>query len=123
MITLLTGFPDNVLAVACEGRVTRSDYRDVLIPAAEAALRRHDRVRLYYELTSQFVAFDAAAAWEDFRIGVAHWSRWERVAVASDIEWVRLAVRAFGFLMPGEARVFPVSDATEARRWIAADIR
>lgn len=56
MISLLTGFPDNVLAVACEGQVTRQDYASVLVPAVEAALRQHDRLRIYYE---QFAGIDA----------------------------------------------------------------
>jgi hypothetical protein len=38
MITILSGFPDNVIAIACQGRVTRKDYDDVLAPAVTATL-------------------------------------------------------------------------------------
>ncbi len=121
MIRLLTGFPENVLAVACEGHVTRKDYEDVLIPAMTAALQRHPKLRVYYEVTPQFSGIDAGAVWEDFRIGMEHLSRWERMAVITDVEWIRLAINAFRFLLPGELRVFPVGEIDEARRWITAN--
>ena len=59
MIRILSGFPPNVVAIACEGRVTRKDYDDVLVPAVTAALQRHDKVRLYYEITPQFSGMQA----------------------------------------------------------------
>ena len=121
MIRLLSGFPDNVLAAACEGQVTRLDYETVLIPAAEAALQRHQKVRIYYELTPQFSGIDAGAVWEDFAIGVGHLSRWERMACVTDVEWIRFAANAFRFLMPGRLRIFPYSERDAARRWILAD--
>lgn len=122
MIRLLPGFPDNVLALACEGQVTRQDYEIVLIPAAEAALQRHEQVRVYYEVaTAQFAGIDAGAVWEDFRVGLGHMSRWERMAVVTDVGWIRLAVNAFRFLMPGRLRVFALGERDDARRWIVAD--
>jgi hypothetical protein len=122
MISVLPGFPENVLAFACAGQVTRADYRDILIPAVKAALERHRRVRVYYEVPAEFTGIDAAAVWEDFLVGMEHLSRWERMAVVSDVGWIRQAVNAFRFLMPGRLRVFPVSETAEARQWIAADI-
>ena len=121
MIRLLSGFPDNVLAVACEGQVTRKDYEDVLIPAAALALELHPKVRVYYEITPEFAGIDAGAMWEDFRIGMGHLSRWERIAVVTDVGWIGQAVNAFRFLMPGTVRVFPISEVDEARRWITVD--
>jgi hypothetical protein len=120
MIEILEGFPDSVIAFAAKGRVTRNDYDDVLIPKLKEALARRKRVRCYYELGSSFAGIEAAAAWEDFKLGIEHLSRWERVAVVTDIDWIRLAVNVFRFLVPGEIRVFATSQAAEARTWIAA---
>ena len=121
MIRLLEGFPDNIIAIAWEGHVTRRDYEDVLIPAVEAALRRSQKLRIYYEVTQQFTGIDAGAVWDDFQLGMQHLSHWERMAAVTDVEWIRLAMNAFRFLLPGRLRVFPTSEAIEARRWIAAD--
>jgi hypothetical protein len=93
----------------------------VLLPAATRALQHYSKVRVYYEVTPEFADIDAGAIWEDFRVGIGHLSRWERIAVVTDVGWIRQAVNAFRFLMPGVLRVFPVGEAADARRWIAAN--
>jgi hypothetical protein len=120
MIRILSGFPENVVAVACEGRVTRKDYDDVLVPAVTAGLQRHEKLRLYYEITPQFSGMEAGAVWEDFRVGMGHLLRWERITVVTDIEWIRHTVNVFRFLLPGKVRVFTGSETSAARKWIVA---
>lgn len=118
MIERLAGFPDHVLAFACHGHVTRDDYRAVLIPAVERALGTHDRLRLYYEVSNDFGDIDPGAVWEDVKVGLENLRRWERGAVVTDVPWIGHAVTLFGFLMPGELRVFPTARRDEARAWI-----
>jgi hypothetical protein len=120
MLEILSDFPDNVVAAAARGIVTRGDYKDILVPRVELTLKQHPTIRCYYELGSQFSGMEAGAMWEDFKIGVEHLSRWERVAVVTDIEWIRHAVNVFRFLIPGEVRVFATSNALAAREWITA---
>jgi SpoIIAA-like len=120
MIELLKGFPDDVVAVSCKGRVTKSDYDTVLVPTVEKALKAHEKVRLYYEAGPGFGGIDPAAAWEDFKVGMEHFTRWQRVAVVTDVDWIRHTMRLFSFIMPGDMRVFPVAEATQARVWIGS---
>ena len=121
MIEILADFPDNVLAASAHGFVTKRDYQDILVPRVELTLKRHPKIRCYYELGREFSSMEAGAMWEDFKIGVEHLSRWERVAVVTDIDWIRHAVYVFRFLMPGKVRVFAVSEAAAAREWITAE--
>lgn len=120
MITLLSGFHDNVVAAACSGHVTRADYEHVLVPAVEAALKAHERVRIYYEVAADFAGIAPGAVWEDFAVGMEHLARWERMAVVTDVGWIGAAVHAFGFLMPGKVRIFPLAERAAARAWIEA---
>lgn len=122
MIKILEGlFPDTIVAVACEGHVTRADYEKVLIPRVNEALARHGKVRLYYEIGPAFSGIEAGAVWEDTKLGLEHLSRWEKMALVTDVQWIHLAVGAFRFLMPGRLRVFETSQAEEARAWIRVD--
>ena len=121
MIKTLDGFPDSVIALAAEGRVTTQDYEEVLIPRVNRALAGHGKVRLYYELGGSLDGIDAGAAWEDFRIGLEHFRRWERMAVVTDVHWIRMTLNAFRFVVPGKLRVFDTSHVAEARSWIRAD--
>lgn len=120
MIEALPDFPDNVLAFACKGHVTRHDYDTVLVPKVETALERHEKLRVYYRIGDDFTGIDPGAAWTDFKTGVEHLSRWERVAVVTDVEWIGHTMQVFAFLMPGEVRIFPLAQASEARAWIVA---
>ncbi|WP_018599830.1 STAS/SEC14 domain-containing protein [Mycobacterium sp. 155] len=121
MIEALTGFPDNVAAFVWHGHITQADYEAVLIPDVEQRLTRHDKVRIFYEIAPDFAGVDPDAAWEDTKIGLAHWFRWERLAVVTDVEWIKHTMKIFGFLMPGELRAFPLAQTTLARNWITSD--
>lgn len=119
MIEQLKGFPENVIALAGRGQVTKADYQAIL-PAVEKALATHDQLRVYYELGADFLGIDADAFLEDFKISMQHLARWERVAVVTDVEWITHAFALFGFLMPGRAKVFSTKDADQARSWITS---
>jgi len=120
MIELLRDFPDNVVAVVCKGRVTKADYDTVLVPTVEEALKSHDKLRLYYETAGDFAGIDAGAVWQDFKTGMEHLTRWQRIAVVTDVDWIRHTMQFFGFIMPGEMRAFPRAEAAQARQWIVA---
>jgi SpoIIAA-like len=119
MIEQLTGFADNIVAFRCLGRVTKADYISILVPAVSEALREQRKVRLHYETGPDF-RLGPDAAWEDFKVGMGNVTRWERVAVVTDVGWIKHAVQFLGFLMPGVTRVFSGAEAAQARAWICA---
>ena len=116
MLELIEGLPGNVVGIVVSGRLTMQDCQDVLVPAMQKSLKRHDKIRLYYELNSRF----PGAAWDELDLGLEDLSRCERVAIVTDIGWVRLTVKALRFLIPSEIRVFPTDQADEGRAWIRA---
>ncbi len=120
MIEALEGFPANVPAFVCHGRVTKQDYDTTVLPAIAQALEETEKVRLYYETAPDFAGVDTGAALEDAVVGVSHLLRWEKIAVVTDVEWIRHTMKLFGFLMPAQVRCFPGSEADDARRWIVA---
>ena len=116
MIEMIDGLPDNVVGIIAKGRVTNNDCDKILKPAMESTLKRHDKVRLYYEIGCRF----PGAAWENLRVGVEHIPQWERVAIVTDVGWVRHTVNALRFLMASEVRVFTSFQAPEGRAWITS---
>lgn len=119
MIEVIQSLPANVLGVRAKGHVTAEDYEKILIPAVEAALCQRDKIRLYYELGNEFEGMDAGAMFEDFKVGIGKLPHWEKLAVVTDVKWIKQAVSAFAFLIHGMVKVFPVSEAEAARNWIA----
>jgi hypothetical protein len=119
MIEPLEGAPTGVLAFKAVGTVETADYETVLKPAIEAAIAEHGKVRLVYELGPEFDGYSAGAAWEDTKLWLPHLTRWERCAVVTDHRLIGDTLRAFGLVMPGEIKLFPVSGLDEALTWAA----
>jgi len=119
MIEKIPDLPDNVLGFTAKGTVTGMDYESIIIPAAEELFSRREKVRFLYHLGEDFTGFEAAAMWDDTKLGMKHLQGWERMAIVSDIEWVRAAVKVFGLVIPGHVRVFHNNELDEAKRWIS----
>lgn len=119
MLERIHGLPDNVLGFEAKGEVTGAEYESVLIPAVEEMVARQKNVRFLYHLGDEFTGFDAKALWDDAKVGFQHLTSWERIAVVTDVGWIRTAVKAFGFVMPGHVRVFSNIELPESRRWLS----
>jgi hypothetical protein len=111
---------DSVLGFRASGELTSDAYRNVLVPAVEAALQSRDKLRLLYLLGDDVTGFSAGAAWQDAKVGMEHVSRWEKIAVVTDKEWIQHSVNIFGYLIPGEIKAYPAAEEGDARAWVAS---
>jgi len=119
MVERIPDLPDNVLGFAAKGTVTANDYEKTMTPAVEALFERHAKARFLYQLGDDFFGFDAAAMWDDAKLGLRHLTGWEKVAVVSDVDWLRAAIKIFALAMPGQVRAFHNRDLEEAKRWVS----
>ena len=119
MLERIQGLPESVIGFEAKGDVTGDDYESVLIPAVEEMLTRRKSIRFLYHLGDAFTGFDAKAIWDDAKVGLKYFTAWERFAVVSDIEWIRNAINAFRFVMPGHIRIFRNCEMSEARHWLS----
>jgi hypothetical protein len=116
MIEIIKGLPDNVVGIVVSGRMTQKDCAAVLVPAIERSRTWHYRLRLYYEIRSRY----PGALWDDIDLGLEYAPLWERVAVVTDVAAVRQTITALRVLLPGEIRVFALSQVPEGLAWIIA---
>jgi hypothetical protein len=119
-VTVMEDLPDDVLGLSVAGVVTARDYAETIVPLIEAKLARHEKIGLLYRIGPEFEAYTPGAVWSDAMVGVKHLTGFSRVAVVSDIGWIRHAVRAFAPLMPAEVQVFGDDALAEARAWVSA---
>lgn len=120
-VTMIPDLPGNVVGFIAEGEISAADYTDAIEPAVDAALAGNEKIRLLYVLGPAFDGFAAGAAWEDGKLGMGHLTRWEKIAFVSDKEWMRHAVNAVGYLLPGKVKVFSNDEEADATRWITED--
>jgi hypothetical protein len=117
MIKVIDDMPPGTLGLEAVGKVTDDDYRDVLVPAVTAAAEQGD-VRLLYVLGKDFDSYTAGAMWADTKLVTQHRKAWKRVAIVSDADWLENSVKAFGWMMPGEVKVFETDEIRDAKVWL-----
>jgi SpoIIAA-like len=118
MIEPIEGAPAGVIAFKAAGNVESSDYENTLKPAIDKAAEQ-GKIRLVYQLGPEFEGYSPGAAWQDMKLGTGHLNKWERCAVVTDHDLLRHAIAAFGFLMPGEVKVFSADGLGDALSWAA----
>jgi hypothetical protein len=119
VIHLLTDLPEGVVGIEAVGHVEAEDYTNVVEPAVRSALERSDKVRLLYVLGEGFEGYSAAASWKDAKLGIGHWSAWEKIAIVTDRDWIRDALKALGWMLPGEVEIFPTAAQGDAIAWLS----
>ena len=119
MVEQIPDLPDNVLGFTAEGTVTADDYESIIVPAVEELIARTGKARFLYVLGDDFSGFEAAAMWDDTKLGLKHVAEWERMALVSDVGWIRAAVKVFALAIPGHVRVYHNSELADATRWVS----
>jgi hypothetical protein len=122
MIERLDDMPPGTVGFRAAGEIEADDYEDVLVPELRRALERGDGLRTLYVI-DDLEEIEPGALWADsklgFDLGVRHHDAWVRSAIVTDIEWMARATRLFAWMIPGEARVFPLAALEEAKAWVA----
>jgi hypothetical protein len=117
MIKIIHNMPAGTIGLEAVGKVTDEDYRHVLIPAVTEALQRND-VRLLYVLGEGFESYSPGGVWADTKLWAGHLKGWKKIAIVTDADWLEHSVKAFGWLIPGEVKVFDTDDVDDAKEWL-----
>jgi len=123
MIERIAEMPAGTVGFRVAGEVEREDYRDVLVPELRRALEGGGLRTL--NLIEDLDEIEPGALWADaklgFDLGGRHHGAWVRSAIVTDLDWMARATRLFAWMIPGEARVFPLAELEQAKAWIAGD--
>jgi hypothetical protein len=119
MLRRIDDMPSGTIGFEAGGEVEDDDWEDVAEPVLREALAKGDKLRVLYLLGPgvQEVEGDAVGAGAKFQ--ARHATSFERVAVVSDEDWLRPALTALSFLLPGKAKGFQVAELADAKAWLA----
>jgi hypothetical protein len=124
MVERLAGMPPGTIGFRVAGEIEREDYDKVLTPELRRALERGGGLRTLYVI-EDLDEIEPGALWADaklgFNLGIRHHEAWVRSAIVTDIEWMARATKLFAWMIPGEARVFPLSELDDAKAWVAGN--
>ena len=117
MIKELSDLPEGVIGFEISGTVHAADYRDVVLPVLQRAYGS-DEFR-FVIVIPEFHGITGGAVWQDLKVGIEHLHAWKRIALVTDIDWMRHMTQLFGWMTPGEVEVFPLAQREEAIAWAA----
>ena len=119
MLEPLDDLPDHVIGFSNHGEIRAEDYTDILLPAIQAVLDRGEELRVLL-VFAQWDGMSGGALWEDLKLGVEHLTRWKKIALVTDVDWMVDVTRFFGWMTPGELKHFPTTEREEALAWVGA---
>ena len=121
MAEVIPDMPAGTLGFRVSGRLSREDYRDVLVPPLREAVEAGERLRVLYAIGPE-LHMEPEALLEDFKVevdmGVKHHDAWKRIAVVTDLDWLWRAFGLFSWMVPGEMRMFRESELEQAKSWL-----
>lgn len=120
MLRPIADLPDGVLGFEATGEIQASDYRDVLMPAVREVWERGDEVRIVL-VFERWDGMSSGAAWEDLKVGMKHLTKWKRIALVTDLDWMITVASLFGWMTPGDFKRFPVAEREQAIVWAAGN--
>jgi hypothetical protein len=113
--------PEGTIGFRATGRVTRDEYRDVLLPAMRDAAEAGE-VRMLFAIGPGFEEFAPGALVEDTKagvtLGIGHPRAWKRTAIVTDVDWIKRAIHMFTWMTPGEIMVRDLDGLEEAQAWV-----
>lgn len=119
MIDRIENLPSGTLGFAFHGQIQGDDVDQVLVPAIDEAIGQFDHIKLMLCFGDDFEGYTLEAAWDDTSLGLRQWSGFERMAVLTDLAWLRQGVRGLAVLLPCPVRLFAHADVDGARRWLS----
>ena len=119
MLRRMTDMPAGTLGFEAIGEVEDDDWERMVEPLLRHEIAEGRKVRLMYLLGPDAREVDGDAMTADTGFRARHATSFERVAVVSDEDWMRPALGALSFLLPGKAKGFRVQELEAAKTWLA----
>jgi hypothetical protein len=120
MLKQIYDMPAGTIGFEAVGEVEDDDVEKVVVPALRRWMAERGKIRLLYVFGPRADEVEGDAVSEKAKFIARHPTAFERVAVVSDEDWLRPAIKALSVLLPGEAKAFPLRELAAAKTWLAA---
>ena len=108
----------DVVHIICEGILTHEDYKKVLIPKLEKAIKTSSPIRAFCDVR-HFKGIEGRAMWDDFKFGLHHIKDVERIATVGDQWWISPIMKVTGPLFRKlQMKHFKSDQYKEALKWV-----
>jgi hypothetical protein len=121
MIDVMEESNRNVLGFRATGKLSQTDYRDVLHPRIEKLLKRFPTLNVLFLMDDAFAGWSLAAAWANTIFDLKHRHDFDKIAMVGCPMWEEWCVKlAAAPLMGGKMRTFRPDELDQAWKWVQA---
>ena len=117
MIERIEGLKENIVGFKFAGQVTEKEYEEVIFPAIKDQLTKQAKLRILCYFAED-TKVSMGAMWDDTVMGFKHYFDWERIAVVTDLVWIKHSFKALGFLIKGHLKIYPADELQQAIEWL-----
>ena len=118
MLQFIKDLEPHVVGIHAIGEVTKEDMETVLMPRIDELVQRQGEINYLLVLETDVKNFTVGAWWEDLKVGLKNFTKWNKIAVVSDQKGVEWFTDAFRFFIPGKSKGFSIDQLDEAVKWI-----
>jgi hypothetical protein len=118
-IVEIDGLPRDVIGIDMKGLITSKDYTETLVPLISEREKEHEKLKLLCVFGDYFDGYSPGAMWDDTRFGFSHMTTFSKLALVTDVQWLRHGVKFLAMLMPTDIMVFDLAELDDAKAWIA----
>jgi hypothetical protein len=120
MLQFINDLEPHVVGVHAIGEVTKDDLEKVLLPRIDELAARQGEINYLLVLETDVQNWTAGAWWNDIKLGLKNFTKWNKIAVVSDQKGVQWFTDAFRLFVPGKSKGFSLAQLEEAIKWVTA---
>jgi hypothetical protein len=120
MLQFINDLEPHVVGIHAIGEVTKEDMETVLLPRIDDLVKRQGEINYLLVLETDVKNFTIGAWWDDLKLGLKNFTKWNKIAVVSDQKGVEWFTDAFRFFVPGKSKGFSLDELDEAIKWVTA---
>ncbi|QHS56786.1 STAS/SEC14 domain-containing protein [Mucilaginibacter sp. 14171R-50] len=120
MLQFINDLEPHVVGIHATGEVTKEDIENVLMPRIDELVARQGEINYLLVLDTDVQNWTMGAWWNDIKVGLKNFTKWNKIAVVSDQKGVQWVTDAFRFFVPGNSKGFSLAQLDQAVEWINA---
>jgi hypothetical protein len=123
MVELLTGLPPHVAAYKATGAISKEEYEEVVMARVDNVATEYGKINFLVLLETGMENYSIGAFIDYIKVSFEHFTKWNRMAIVTDQQWVRQAYDGLSHIVHGEIRTYELKDFDIAKEWVSGPIK
>ena len=122
MVELLKDFPPHVAAYRAVRKVNKEEHEQVVMARVDEVAAKYGKINFIVLLETDMENYSLGALADYLKVSFEHFSKWNRMAIATDERWVGKACEILSKVVHGEIKAYGTKDFEEVRKWVSAPV-